>query len=164
MRVGTLLFLLLSSVLVGVLAYFLIYFYVPRESPGMGRGMGPQLYIWIPILMVPVTFSVGLLAYLALFPKIEQKPSVEKALPKEQQSLVAVMRVLKDDEKKVVELLMTAGGAMLQRDISRKTGFSRVKTHRMLYRLSARGIVTAKKYYNTYQITLADWLLKPQKN
>jgi len=47
---------------------------------------------------------------------------------------------------------------MLQSDIARKTGFSRVKTHRILYRLSTRGIVTAKKYYNTYQISLAEWL------
>jgi len=130
----------------------------------MGRGMGPQLHIWIPILLVPVTFTVGLLAYLALFPEIERKPSTETStetgLPKEQRSLEAVMRVLRDDEKKVLELLITAGGTMLQRDIARKTGFSRVKTHRILYRLSTRGIVTAKKYYNTYQITIADWLLR----
>jgi len=159
MRVGTLVFLLVLSILVGVLAYFLIYLYVPAESPGMGRGMGPQLQIWIPFLMVPVTFLVGLLAYLALFPNIEQKPSAEASLPKEQRSLEAVLRVLKDDEKKVVELLINAGGTILQKDISRKTGFSRVKTHRILYRLSTRGIVTAKKYYNTYEITLADWLL-----
>jgi len=158
MRVRALIFLIVFSVLVGVLAYLLIYFYFPRESPGMGHGMGPQLYIWIPIIMVPVTFSVGLLAYLALFPEIEQKPSTETALPKEQQTRTAVLRVLKDDEKKVVELLINAGGTMLQRDIARKTGFSRVKTHRILYRLSTRGIVTAKKYYNTYQITLAEWL------
>jgi len=159
MRVRIIVTLLLFSVVLGTLAYFLIYLYVPRESPGMGRGMGPQLYIWIPILIVPTTFAVELLAYMALFPEIKQKPSNETALPKEQKSLAAVMRVLKDDEKKVVELLMNASGTMLQSDIARKTGFTRVKTHRILYRLSTRGIVTAKKYYNTYQITLADWLL-----
>jgi len=58
------------------------------------------------------------------------------------------------------ELVMNEGGTMLQRDIARKTGFTRVKTHRILSRLSTRGIVTAKKHYNTYEITLADWLLK----
>lgn len=158
MRVSAIIFLLLFSVIAGALAFLMIYFYVPRESPGMGHGMGPQLYIWIPVLIVPLTFAFGLLAYSILFPEIEQKPSTETTLPKEQQSLSAVMRVLKDDEKKVVELLMNAGGTMLQSDIARKTGFSRVKTHRILYRLATRGIVTAEKYYNTFQITLADWL------
>ena len=40
------------------------------------------------------------------------------------------MRVLKDDEKRVVKSLLNAGGTMLQREaraITRKTGFSRVK-------------------------------------
>jgi len=159
MRVGTLAFLLLLSLLVGALAYIMIYFYVPKESPVMQHGMGPQFIVWIPMVMVPVTFMIGLLAYLALFPEIEQKFVAEKALSREQQSREAVLRVLKDDEKKVVELLMNVGGTMLQSEIGRKTGFSRVKTHRILYRLSARGVVTAKKYYNTYQISVAEWLL-----
>lgn len=159
MKLGTLIFLLLFSVLIGALTYSVMYFYVPQESPGMGRGIGPQFSTWIPVLIVPVIFSGGLLAYLALFPEIKQEPSTKSVLPKEQQSLAAVMRVLKDDEKKVIELLSNAGGTMLQRDIGRKAGFSRVKTHRILYRLSTRGIVTAKKYYNTYEISLADWLL-----
>ncbi len=125
----------------------------------MRHVMGAQINIWIPVVIVPITFMIGLLAYLFIFPDIEQKPSTQTNLPKEQRSLEAVLKVLKDDEKKVVELLMNAGGKMLQRDISRKTGFTRVKTHRILYRLSTRGIVTAKQYYNTYQIALADWLL-----
>ncbi len=160
MRAGTVVFLLLLAVLTGALAYVAIYSFVPREeSPGMGRGIGPQSYVWIPILTVPVAFSIGLLAYLVLFPEIKQIPLKETALPKEQQSLTAVLKVLKDDERRVVELLMSSDGTMLQSDIARKTGFSRVKTHRILYRLSSRGIVTAEKYYNTYRITLADWLL-----
>ena len=126
----------------------------------MGHGMNQQLYIWIPVLIVPTTFLIGLLAYLVLFPEIKEKSSTEKALPRKQQSLEAVMRILKDDEKKVIELLVNAGGKMLQSDISRKTGFTRVKTHRILYRLSTREIVNAKKYFNTYEITLADWLIK----
>jgi len=160
MRATTILFLLLLSALVAVLTFVVMYYYVPQESPGMGRGTGPQFYIWIPLVSVPVTFSVGLLAYLALFPEIERTAKVETPQTKEQQPIEAVMRVLKEDEKKVVELVMNEGGTMLQRDIARKTGFTRVKTHRILYRLSARGIVTAKKHYNTYEITLADWLLK----
>jgi DNA-binding transcriptional regulator LsrR (DeoR family) len=49
---------------------------------------------------------------------------------------------------------------MLQKEISWETGFSRVKTHRVLARLIRRGVVIAEKYYNTNKITLADFLLE----
>jgi len=52
---------------------------------------------------------------------------------------------------------------MLQKDIRWKTGLSRVKTHRILFRLAKRGIVSAEKYYNTNKIVLASWLMKEKK-
>lgn len=73
----------------------------------------------------------------------------------------AAIQVLAEDEKKVVEALLAAGGTMLQKEISWKTGYSRVKTHRILVRLIGRGVVSAEKYYNTNRITLADWLQRP---
>jgi uncharacterized membrane protein len=155
-------FLLLLSILIGAAAYALIYFYVPSEAPGRGFGTAIQRYVWIPIAIVPVSFSIGLLGYLALFPEIKQKSLAEPEVPEKTQPLSAVMRVLRDDERKMVELLVSSGGKMLQRDLGRQAGFSRVKTHRILYRLATRGIVTAEKHYNTYEITLADWLF-PRK-
>ncbi len=146
----------------GAVAYALIYFFVPSESPGRGFGTAVQRYVWIPIAVVPVTFSISLLAYLALFPEIKQMPSPKPEVPEKTQPLSAVMRVLRDDERKIVELLVSSGGKMLQRDLGRQAGFSRVKTHRILYRLATRGIATAEKHYNTYEITLADWLF-PEK-
>jgi len=159
MRSRTLIFILFFAIFIGAIAYILIQFYISKDFPGMGYGFGLQLYHWMPLIIVPATLIIVLLTYLILFPEIEQKPSFRRMVPKEQQSHAAVVRVLKDDEKKVVELLLNTGGTMLQSEISKKTGFTRVKTHRILYRLSTRGIVSAKKYYNTYQITLADWLL-----
>ncbi len=158
MRARIVLFLLLLSIFIGAAAYALIYVFVPSDSPGRGFGTAIQRYVWIPIAIVPVTFSTSLLAYLALFPEIKQKPSTKTEVPERTQPLSAVMRVLRDDERKIVELLVNSGGKMLQRDLGRQAGFSRVKTHRILYRLAARGIVTAEKHYSTYEITLADWL------
>ena len=151
------------SILFGVVAYALIYFYVPSDSPGRGFGTAVQRYVWIPIAIVPVSFSTGLLAYLALFPEIQQKPLPRPDVPEKTQPISAVMRVLRDDEKKIVELLVGSRGKMLQRDLGRQAGFSRVKTHRILYRLATRGVVTAEKHYNTYEITLADWLFSEKQ-
>ena len=162
MQARIVLFLLLLSILIGAVGYVLIYFFVPSESPGRGFGTAIQRYVWIPVAIVPVTFSIGLSAYLALFPEIKQKPLTKPDVQEKTQPLSAVMRVLRDDERRIVELLVNSGGKMLQRDLGRQAGFSRVKTHRILYRLATRGVVTAEKHYNTYEITLADWLF-PRK-
>jgi uncharacterized membrane protein len=163
MRVRAVVLILLLSILIGLAVYAMIYFFVPSDSPGRGYGGATLHYAWAPIVAVPVSFSMGLLTYLALFPEIKQVQNVRTALQTDQQAFEAVRKVLKDDERKVVELLMSSGGSMLQREIARQSGFSRVKTHRILYRLSTRGIVVAEKYFNTYKITLADWLYPTRK-
>jgi len=163
MRARAIVLIMLVSILIGIATYALIYFVFPSESQGRGYGGGTLRYAWAPFAAVPISFSIGLLAYLALFPEIKQERHVKTALQTDQQTLDAVKRVLKDDERKIVELIMASEGTMLQRDIARQSGFSRVKTHRILYRLSQRGIVIAEKHYNTYQITLADWLFPKEK-
>jgi uncharacterized membrane protein len=162
MRARVAVLIMLVSILLGVATYALIYFVFPSESPGRGYGGGTSRCAWAPFFVVSVSFSIGLLAYLALFPEIKHEQPVKAALQADQQTLEAVKRVLKDDERKIVELIMGSGGSMLQRDIARQSGFSRVKTHRILYRLSTRGIVVAEKHFNTYKIILADWL-SPKK-
>jgi uncharacterized membrane protein len=72
------------------------------------------------------------------------------------------LRLLAADERRVVQALIDAQGSMLQKDISWNTGLSRVKTHRVLDKLTRRGIVTSEKYYNTKKVTLADWLVSAQ--
>jgi len=163
MRARAVILIMLASVLIGVATFALIYFFLPSESPGRGYGGATLRYAWVPIVAAFASFSVGLLAHLALFPEIKQEPYTQPALQAEPQTFEAVKRVLKDDERKIVELIISSGGSMLQRDIARQSGFSRVKTHRILYRLSTRGIVVAEKYYNTYRITLADWLFQDKK-
>jgi uncharacterized membrane protein len=73
-------------------------------------------------------------------------------------SIDVAIRMLEPDERQVVEALIGTGGTMLQKDLSRELGFSRVKTHRVLVRLLRRGVVTAEKHDNTNRIELADWL------
>ena len=136
---------------------------------GRGQGMGwmggtaARTY-WPVLVAAPLVVVAAVLGYVTLFPELSgrkadvQLPAVQ--VTEEGGSVVdAVLRVLKEDEKKVIETLVSEGGTMLQKDIRWKTGFSRVKTHRVLYRLAERGIVTAEKHYNTNKIKLADWLM-----
>jgi uncharacterized membrane protein len=82
----------------------------------------------------------------------------ESSTEEESSSIEVVLRLLETDERRVVEALLEAGGSLLQKDISWKTGFSRVKTHRVLVRLLQRDVVTSEKYYNTNRITLSEWI------
>lgn len=142
-------------------------------------------YFWILlVILVPL---VIITLYRLLFPnlqKVKVKNNLESRIvekkglespaekaseePAEQSKAVSQARSLKEvalrfldaDERKVVEALLEAKGSMLQKEISWKTGFSRVKTHRVLARLIRRGVVTAEKYYNTNRVTLSDSLLE----
>ena len=133
---------------------------------GRGYGMGrtfPQSF-WLLPVVAPLIVVVTILGYAALFPELSGKEPPEEpsisAVEKGESTVDAVLRILKEDEKKVIETLAAEGGTMLQKDIRWKTGLSRVKTHRILYRLAERGLVSAEKYYNTNRITLADWLME----
>ncbi|UCF58391.1 MAG: hypothetical protein JSV15_04765 [Candidatus Bathyarchaeota archaeon] len=127
--------------------------------------MGEQIpqSFWVLMFIGPLVVFLSPSAYALTFPALrEGKPKIEASsvpmVEKGESALNAVLRVLNEDERKVIEILVAEGGTMLQKDIRWKTGLSRVKIHRILFRSAKRGIVSAEKYYNTNRITLADWL------
>ncbi len=71
-----------------------------------------------------------------------------------------IMRVLKPDERRVVELLIENGGVMLQKDLRWELGMNRVKIHRILERLEERNIIVRRSVGNTNEVRLADWLME----
>ncbi|TET18828.1 hypothetical protein E3J74_09505 [Candidatus Bathyarchaeota archaeon] len=163
MRSKALIFFLAISFILTVLGFFLFTF--EGGFGGRGHGMGDQIPQSFLLLLFfgPLVALLSVLGYTLIFPELgEGKPKVEPSsvptVEKGESALSAVLRVLNEDERKVIEILVAEGGTMLQKDIRWKTGLSRVKTHRILFRLAKRGIVSAEKHYNTNKITLADWL------
>jgi len=168
MRFRTLILILGVTLAVSVIGLFVFGF--EGGFGGRGHGMGAEIprSFWLVLFVAPLVVAVVVLGYVLVFPefsedKAERKLPSAPAVKKGELALDAVLRVLNDDEKKVIETLVAEGGMMLQKDIRWKTGLSRVKTHRILFRLAKRGIVSAEKYYNTNKIDLADWLRKKEK-
>lgn len=159
----TLFFILVVAVAVSLLG--LLMFGFEGGLGGRGHGMGevvPQSF-WLVMFVAPLVVVVAVLGYVLMFPefaggKFEQESSFRPTVEKDETALDAVLRVLNEDERKVMEALVSEGGTMMQKDIRWKTSLSRVKVHRILFRLAKRGIVSAEKHYNTNKITLADWL------
>jgi hypothetical protein len=143
-----------------------------------------QQYYWVPLLVIgilivmvmyllfrplnrikvtenlePVVQTTVQEQHMDIIKKIESSESNVSVTTQESPIDVA-LRLLESDERNVVETLVNEGGSMLQKEISWKTGYSRVKTHRVLVRLIRRGVVTSDKYYNTNKITLSNWLLE----
>jgi len=143
---------------------------VMQRGP-MGGHMGQPDYGSV-IVATALIVIIAVAVMLLMFPRLQGITSTESIRPvveiQEEEAPVeddqmmrgieVAMRLLEPDEKRVVEAVTAAGGTILQKDISHETGFSRVKTHRVLVRLIRRGVVTAEKYYNTNRIEIADWL------
>lgn len=164
----------------------LLAFHVVQHGPN-GATNGLQRYLWL-LVLVPVILLVIVL-YRLFLPALHKVPVSENLkdlvtkpaatlapvapsdiaeddapeAPKRsaEAPLAVAQRLLESDERRVVDALVKAGGSLLQKEISWETGFSRVKTHRILVRLLRRGVVTSETYYNTNRVTLADWLLDP---
>ena len=153
-----------------------------QHGPNGGFGMF-QPWFWV-LLLIPVVVVIILL-YRLFLPELKRvkmtrkleevvtktitesiekdidvkdKSIENKAVTTQEASIEIALRLLESDEKRVVKVLVDAKGSILQKEISWKTGFSRVKTHRILVRLIRRGVVTSEKYYNTNKITLSNWL------
>ncbi len=179
--------LALIVVLIVVSLVGLVAFY-PAPSSGSWHGFGvhsgqgtqTDYTVWILVVAVPLVVALGLVVYEVLFSRTKLEPAQHNAPaspaqpvavePAETQTatiaeptetpqaLDAILRVLNEDERKVVQAIAASEeGFILQRDLRWKTGLTKVQTHRVLARLSARGIVKVEKYYNTNKVVLADW-------
>lgn len=163
MRSQTLGLLLTLMVVMSVLG--LLLFAVSGGFGGRGHGMAAEVpsTFWLLLFIAPLFVVATVVGYALIFPELteeqpEAQPPPVQTGEEKAPAIDAVLRVLNDEEQKVIKLLVAEGGTMLQKNIRWKTGLSRVKTHRILHRLAKRGIVSAEKYYNTNKITLADWL------
>jgi hypothetical protein len=125
------------------------------ESMGMGPGIFAAM-LWPGVLMAVIVAGLGVVAYNLLLPKINPT-KISEAAPLNYRD--AVLRLLKDDERQVVEALTKNGGTAYQRDIQYATGFSKVKTHRVIVRLAERRLVEVTRAGKTNRIRIPSWLL-----
>jgi len=105
--------------------------------------------------------TIGVVAYSIIFPEImsenDEKPNPEEGFP---DSFEDVMKVLREDERKVCMAILKEGGTAMQKDVKWMTGLSKVKTHRVVARLASRGVIMVSKEDRRNRLSLAPWLCK----
>lgn len=158
-----------------------------NDSSGMGGMMGdlntssttqtsvaPQntvlpLIGFVTLIGAALT-GVGGAVYFLKAPKIAATESVTvnavSSLPPESDTpYESVSKTLTAEERTVLDIIVSHNGKYLQKYIRAETGLSRLKVHRIVSRLTERGIVTLKQSGNTNEVCVSSWLQnKPYSN
>ena len=151
-----------SGLAVSMIILALIF--APTESPLsvlmgiLASGFPSDLPFIIPLssllfLSTVLASMVGVI-YLLVLPEMKNYVSGNG-----RDVAVVVLRTLKPEERKVVGVLDAHGGTYLQKFITKESGLTRLKTHRVVAALSERGIVHVEKRGNTNEVSLAKWFL-----
>jgi len=163
-KLKVLLILLLAATLgLAVSLFVLAITFTPSESPFavlsgiLTRGLSPDLPLFfIPLssllfLSVVLVSMVGIIYFLVL-PEMK-----DYVTGNGKDTISVVLRTLKPQERDVVKVLYAHQGTYLQKFITKETGLSRLKTHRVVAALSERGIVHVERRGNTNEVSLVKW-------
>ncbi len=91
-----------------------------------------------------------------LLPYLSEK-SRQEAIEGDE-AFALLFQILKEDERRVLTAIIDAGGHSTQREISRMTNLTRLKTHRVVMRLKERGLVSAERRGRVSEVSLPPWL------
>jgi uncharacterized membrane protein len=117
--------------------------------------------LFLALIGVAIIGIAGLV-YFLLFP--DSKPAKPKIQDKaligsyNVSPIESIRKTLTEDELKILEVLENHKGKYLQKYLTKESGLSRLKTHRILARFEKRGLVTLKKIGNTNEVRLKEWL------
>ena len=107
------------------------------------------------LFLSTVLASILGMVYFLILPEMKNYTTASGANGKENTSMV--LRTLKPEEAAVINVLHVHGGTYLQKYISKESGLSRLKTHRIVAALSERGIIIVEKQGNTNKVSLVEW-------
>jgi len=114
----------------------------------------PQPILWVgPAVMVLIITMLVLLVIYVAFPRTYNPH-------RESEADAPLIRILTNDERRVVEYIINNGGEALQKDIARELRLSRLKTHRIISSLKKRGVVEVEPWGNTNRVKLVDEVLR----
>ena len=124
-----------------------------NQPPATSTAAPPFLWA-IPVTLIGITIVgiVGVVYFFAL-PEMKTMPIAENRTAQIAKSNAlsngtstspyeSILKTATAEERQVLEVLSSHEGRYLQKYIRKEAGLSRLKTHRILARLSERGIVT----------------------
>jgi hypothetical protein len=137
---------------------------VPAQNP-----VSPYVgVLFIGLIILTAVGAFGLIYFLAFPEEKLVNQLAENRIENFQGNLTtpysAVLKALTPEERKIIEILRVHNGRYLQKYLRKEAGLTRLKTHRILSRLSERGLLTLIRVGNTNEVVLADWLTQQPKS
>jgi len=165
--------LILIVLIVILIVVPLLYpIFVPYMGVSHMQGMAYMMG-WGVVYLLVFVLLIGLVVALAVSyttrgttGEVSSAPpstNVEVRSEEKRDGLADLMRILTPEEKTVINLLIQNGGEMLQKDITRQLGFTRLKTHRILERMENRNLIKRIRIGNTNKVFLEDWVMEASK-
>ncbi|MCD4739948.1 hypothetical protein K8R43_02000 [archaeon] len=108
-----------------------------------------QAMYFIPVILFTALGTAAASYY------IMSKRTTEDGLDKKEVRKV-FLTSLTSPEKEVIELLFKNNGSVHQYELTRVSGMTKVQTHRLVERMTSKGIIIKKKIGKVNRIELAD--------
>lgn len=130
------------SLILGGVIYSLYTQLLSSEMAECGCGSAvcparnPPIPVYLGITLVVILTGVGAY-FLLFFPQSE--PSINKAEWEKK------LKTLKEEEKKIYQLLMNNDGVLFQSDLVQKSGMNKVKVSRTLDLMQSRGLLERRR-------------------
>ncbi|MFH1445610.1 MAG: MarR family transcriptional regulator [Nanoarchaeota archaeon] len=112
---------------------------------------GEEFYILfiVTVTLIVIIVMIAMVLYVKRSPK---KPETKEE--PEVDTVRVVTSVLREDEKRIVDILERHDGEVIQKVLVRETDFSKAKVSRLVKNLKERGIVDAEPLGRTTKVTL----------
>jgi len=149
-----------------------------------------DMWVWLLLIAAIVIVGVTLAVYFSTRPRqiasptahvqtppptpIAENPNtatiaeeVEKPVTKSAQlkrALEIVRPTINDDERRVVNEIVKAGGEILQSDLPERTDFSKATVSKLIKSLETMGVVSREKHKWTYWVKISEKLISRTKN
>ena len=107
------------------------------------------LYALIPLL-VSISLLVGAGVFFLMSQKVESK---QKSL---KENINILMQFLNQDEKKFLDKLIESKGKVIQAEITRLPGMTKVKSHRVIQKLLDKGVIEKESLGKTNVIKFTE--------
>lgn len=102
------------------------------------------------LFLALVGMSVGAVIYYLMTGGLGKKENTNK------KNAELLLKFLNHDERKVLTTLLNNGGKAMQYEISRLEGFTRLRAHRIIFRLENEGIIRIEKMGKVNSIQLVE--------
>jgi uncharacterized membrane protein len=97
------------------------------------------------IILVVTSIILGISGTYLLLPVSVEKPAEVSVLGERKERWQKISKTLKDDERKIYEVVLNSDGLINQSEIAEKTGLSKSNVSRSLDLLESKGLVERKR-------------------